>query len=60
MYADKFHSKTNPPKFNRSDSYRNFVARFGEDKTKIFDEMIKRFGIPDLDLLSSKYGHQLI
>lgn len=59
MYADKFHSKTNPPYFNSFDWYRSDVAKFGEDKIKKFDGMAQKFGKPDLKLLSERYGYAI-
>ena len=38
MYADKFHSKTDPPMFVSADSYAVSVRRFGADKVAIFNE----------------------
>lgn len=47
MYADKFHSKTDPPKFVSADSYSASVRRFGEDKVATFASMRERYGEPD-------------
>lgn len=51
MYADKFHTKTNPPKFLTADTYATQVSRFGEDKVATFHQMRKTFGEPDLTAL---------
>jgi uncharacterized protein len=48
MYADKFHSKTTPPRFLTADTYAASVRRFGEDKVAAFASMRARFGDPDL------------
>ena len=56
MYADKFHSKTTPPYFNSYEWYRKDISKFGEDKVIMFEHMADKFGIPDLELLSSKYS----
>lgn len=56
MYADKFHSKTDPPAFVTADSYTAGVRRFGHDKAAAFSSMRSRFGEPDLALLISRYG----
>ncbi|HWZ65450.1 MAG TPA: HD domain-containing protein [Patescibacteria group bacterium] len=58
MYADKFHSKTEPPSFNPYDWYKQYVAKFGEGKVKKFEQMAQKFGVPDLTSLIEKYGHQ--
>ncbi|MFK8908963.1 HD domain-containing protein [Streptomyces sp. YS-3] len=60
MYADKFHSKTTPPRFLTPDSYAAYVARFGPDKTRAFEELRARFGDPDLDGLVTAYGHAVL
>ena len=56
MYADKFHSKTTPPYFNSYEWYRNDIAKFGDDKVATFERMAQKFGIPDLQPLSQRYG----
>lgn len=56
MYADKFHSKTTPPYFNSYEWYRQDIARFGEEKVSIFDDMAAKFGKPDLQPLSDAYS----
>ncbi|MCG0286242.1 HD domain-containing protein [Streptomyces sp. PSAA01] len=59
MYADKFHSKTSPPKFLTADSYATYVRRFGSDKVDAFQLLRARFGDPDLMSLQARYGHPL-
>ena len=59
MYADKFHSKTNPPHFNSYDFYADYVTRFGEEATKNFVALGTKFGKPDLAPLIAAYGHSL-
>ncbi len=57
MYADKFHSKTDPPVFLTADSYAAGVRRFGAGKVALFTSMRERYGEPDLASLASAYGH---
>lgn len=59
MYADKFHSKTTPPKFVSADSYAAYVGRFGEDKVAAFQSMRGTFGDPALTGLAAVHGHAL-
>jgi uncharacterized protein len=59
MYADKFHSKTSPPVFLTADAYRAEVRRFGPDKAARFDELVERYGEPDLAGLSARYGYRI-
>lgn len=60
MYADKFHSKTEPPRFVSADSYAVNVRRYGEDKRAVFKAMCEVFGEPDLGPLAAGYGHALV
>jgi uncharacterized protein len=60
MYADKFHSKTDPPVFVMPSTYAASVQRFGEDKTLRFASMLERFGEPELGPLPATYGHALV
>ncbi len=48
MYADKFHSKSTPPRFVTAAEYTVAVRRFGEDKAELFAAMVHRYGEPDL------------
>ena len=57
MYADKYHSK--PPRFNSFESYRVHAQRFGKDNVLKFEAFAKKFGVPNLQPLSKKYGHPI-
>ncbi|MCX5209108.1 HD domain-containing protein [Kitasatospora sp. NBC_00240] len=57
MYADKFHSKSTPPRFLDADAYAGQVARFGADKVTAFHALTAEFGRPDLTGLVAEYGH---
>lgn len=60
MYADKFHSKTEPPVFYSADSFSEQIKnKFGEDKANKFTQFINEFGAPDLSALVEKYGYEL-
>ena len=59
MYADKFHSKTEPPCFNSYDYYADHVTRFGDEATANFAALTTKFGKPDLTPLIAEYGHGL-
>ncbi|MGX1548647.1 HDIG domain-containing metalloprotein [Streptomyces adustus] len=60
MYADKFHSKSNPPKFLSADSYARYVDRFGRDKVSAFANLRAEFGEPDLTDLVAVHQHALV
>lgn len=56
-FADKFHSKDEPPTFNTVKWYTEHLSKkFGEHKVKLFKEMLQEFGEPDLTPLMSRYG----
>lgn len=57
MYADKFHSKTTPPYFNSFEWYKQDLAQFGEAKVRKFEALGEKLGLPDLEILSEKYGY---
>lgn len=59
MYADKFHSKTTPPCFHTLESYRTYVAQFGADGPLRLDAMAEKFGLPNLECHSRKYGFEI-
>jgi uncharacterized protein len=60
MYADKFHSKTNPPAFVSAETYAVHVRRFGDEKAAAFTAMREVFGEPDLKPLAAEHGHALV
>jgi uncharacterized protein len=60
MYADKFNSKSTPPRFNSFDSYRASLARFGAEKPPAFDALAEEFGKPDLAPIAAKYGQPIV
>lgn len=63
MYADKFHSKSNPPLeapyFCTFEWFRDSIQKFGKDKAAKFDALAKLFGKPDLVSLSKQFGHEI-
>jgi uncharacterized protein len=56
MYADKFHSKTDPPALVTAAAYAASIRRFGEDKAATFAAMRGRFGEPDLTPFTGRPG----
>lgn len=63
MYADKFHSKSNPPTeppyFCTFGYYRNTMQELGADKAAKFDALAEQFGKPNLILLKEQFGHDI-
>lgn len=60
MYADKFHSKSDPPTFSTPAAFAARIARFGADKVGLFDALRLRFGEPDLAPFIDRHGHRLV
>jgi len=59
MYADKFHSKTTPPRFVTAASYTRAVRRFGAAQAARFTALVDHFGEPDLNGPAERYGHEI-
>ncbi|MER8185970.1 HD domain-containing protein [Kitasatospora sp. NPDC094015] len=57
MYADKFHSKSTPPRFLDVPAFAARVAAFGPEKVTAFDALVAEFGEPELAPLVAEYGH---
>ncbi|GLL02220.1 HD domain-containing protein [Dactylosporangium matsuzakiense] len=60
MYADKFHSKSSPPRFLTAAAYTAAAARFGEHQAAAFKAMVAQYGEPDLAPLAAEYGHLIV
>ncbi|NKZ05192.1 HD domain-containing protein [Actinomadura latina] len=60
MYADKFHSKTDPPTFVSAETYAVHVRRFGAEKAAAFEAMRALFGEPDLKPPAAEHGQALV
>jgi uncharacterized protein len=59
-FADKFHSKSEPPTFNSVKWYTEHLSKkFGEHKVKLFNEMLDEFGEPDLKSIMARYGQSI-
>ena len=63
MYADKFHSKSKPPKeppyFCTFEWYYNLVQKFGSDKQAKFQALADEFGKPNIALVANKFGFSI-
>ncbi|WP_030145094.1 HD domain-containing protein [Spirillospora albida] len=59
MYADKFHTKAEPPVFLTADSFATRLRRRGEAKVARFRALVARYGEPDLTGLAAEHGHPL-
>ncbi|GGR27378.1 HD domain-containing protein [Streptomyces roseolus] len=57
MYADKFHSKSTPPRFVSPDTFEAGIARFGPEKVTVFQTLRRLYGDPELEALAAAHGH---
>jgi uncharacterized protein len=60
MYADKFHTKTTPPKFMTAATYAGKLVKFGEEKVARFRRFERELGTPDLTPIAEKYGAEIV
>lgn len=60
MYADKFNSKSLPPKFLTVDAYTRRAERFGEENRREWLDLVARWGVPDVRALARRYNMVLI
>ncbi|PWG65922.1 HD domain-containing protein [Bifidobacterium callitrichidarum] len=60
MYADKFHSKSVPPKFLTVDAYTKRAEQYGEENTQRWLDLVAKYGVPDIPALAEKYQMRLI
>ncbi|NMN00621.1 phosphohydrolase [Bifidobacterium sp. DSM 109958] len=60
MYADKFHSKSVPPKFLTVDAYTRRAERFGESNRREWLDLVARWGVPDVPALARRYNMRII
>ena len=56
MVADKYHSKSIPPRFLTAEAYARKAARYGEDNRKAWMDLVRKYGVPDVDSLARHYG----
>ena len=60
MVADKYHSKSVPPKFLSVDAYTARAERFGEENKRRWLELVDTYGVPDIPALAAKYQMRMI
>lgn len=60
MVADKYHSKSVPPKFVSVDAYTARAARFGEDNKRRWLELVETYGRPDIPALAERWHMRMI
>ncbi|WP_300766510.1 HD domain-containing protein [uncultured Bifidobacterium sp.] len=55
MVADKYHSKSIPPRFLTAEAYERKAARYGEANRRAWMELVRKYGVPDIDSLARQY-----
>lgn len=59
MVADKYHSKSIPPKFLTVEAYTRKAARFGEQNSREWLDLVAQYGVPDVASLAERYHMRL-
>lgn len=60
MYADKFHSKHQPPIFVSEPTAAKRTARYGQADLQRWRDLVAKYGIPDLKPLAEHYGMEIV
>ena len=60
MYADKFHSKHNPPWFVSETTAGRRAARYGHTNVERWRALVHRYGVPVLDGLARQYHMPIV
>ena len=60
MVADKYHSKSTPPKFLTVEAYTAKAARFGEANREHWLALVDQYGVPDVAALAKQYNMRLV
>ena len=55
MVADKYNSKSIPPKFLTAEAYTRKAARFGESNKREWLRLLERYGVLDVKPLAEQY-----
>lgn len=56
MVADKYNSKSIPPRFLTVDSYRRKAARFGESNARKWMKLVEKYGEPNIAVLADRFN----
>lgn len=59
MVADKYHSKSVPPRFYTAQAYAKKAARFGEANKQEWLELVRKYGEPDVEAMAEEYDMPL-
>ena len=56
MVADKYNSKSLPPKFLTADAYTARAERFGEENKQRWLDLLDQYGVVDVEPMAAEYG----
>lgn len=59
MVADKYNSKSIPPRFLTAEAYARKARRFGSANERQWLDLVKKYGVPDIPELAEKFGMKL-
>ena len=59
MVADKYNSKSIPPKFLTVDAYTAKAGRFGKENQRHWLELVDQYGVPDVPALAERFGMRI-
>ena len=60
MVADKYNSKSIPPKFLTAEAYARKAARFGESNRREWLRLLERYGVLDVKPLAEQYHMRIV
>ncbi|RBP97292.1 phosphohydrolase [Bifidobacterium aemilianum] len=60
MVADKYNSKSTPPKFLTAAAYAAKAARFGESNRRNWLDLLVKYGVPDIPSMARHYQQRLV
>lgn len=59
MVADKYNSKSIPPRFLTAEAYARKARRFGSSNERQWLDLVRKYGVPDIPELAKKFGMKL-
>jgi uncharacterized protein len=60
MVADKYHSKSIPPKFLTAEAYAAKAGRYGEANKRQWLDLVAKYGTPDIPALAKRFEMRLV
>lgn len=59
MVADKYNSKSIPPRFLSVEAYRRKAARFGKENARRWMQLVAKYGKPDVEALAKCFNMRI-